>query len=763
MPLIARQRSRLAVLAVLALVGSLLAVSAVPVAADDGKAAHPATYSACVGDATEDAGFTDMEGSYAADAANCLAHYGITQGTTTTTYSPSKPVTRTQMALFLARAAGPAGIDLGTPEDQGLTDLDGTSDEARNAINQVVKEGIMDAPGNEFAGVTHVTREEMAVHLDQFLSHGFVGNAKDIDPGHKYTDIKGHKDLDTILTDLGTVTYSAYGAIQRLYDLGVTEGNTKTTYNPTGLVSRAQMAAFITRTLAHTNARPAGLTVQANTLDIFTDGPVTFKASVRNDNHQPVADAFVDYFYLVDGPNKEALDDDGKCTNDLEGGVGRCEITGSDEATNADGNVTIEISDVDTNYEVWFWTGDLGTAFDADDIDPVSLDITVSPDAHATQVTVTHRGDDNMAKYGEEVTLTIQLVDADGDPVAQADRELTLTTAVEVKHADDVTDSSTVVKTHKTDANGQFSDTFTYDDPNPGSDKKEDRTTLTITLEATAPVGEYEDAKGNDLGDDDDDTTNVDIVVHWDDDDPEPTSLSLSSRTKYVKATDAGSGAATAITATLTDQYGDGIRGKSISFSSSMDPEPEDTDQNMEGIQSPFKAPDIRRTTGSGGVATLRYSRDSKDAATETFSVADYLYKKGECLDTNTDPACDEEDDVTIEPTSDGLTFYWATAPSGDSERGVSGTDVSGTIKVVDADASIVVVTLTSGSPRYIEYDADDAYTVTEDGETKAVTLADFEKGLAKVGGPDDDSLAWNFSGEDTKGVGVATFTLTLN
>ena len=36
MPLIARQRSRLAVLAVLALVGSLLAVSAVPVAAEDG-------------------------------------------------------------------------------------------------------------------------------------------------------------------------------------------------------------------------------------------------------------------------------------------------------------------------------------------------------------------------------------------------------------------------------------------------------------------------------------------------------------------------------------------------------------------------------------------------------------------------------------------------------------------------------------------------------------------------------------------------------
>ena len=46
MPLIARQRSRLAVLAVLALVGSLLAVSAVPVAAEDddrGESTRPLT------------------------------------------------------------------------------------------------------------------------------------------------------------------------------------------------------------------------------------------------------------------------------------------------------------------------------------------------------------------------------------------------------------------------------------------------------------------------------------------------------------------------------------------------------------------------------------------------------------------------------------------------------------------------------------------------------------------------------------------------
>ena len=119
MPLIARQRSRLAVLAVLALVGSLLAVSAVPaVAAEDDTADEEAIYSACVGAATEDAGFTDMGNSFAADAANCLAHYGITSGTGDgSTFSPEKAVTRLQMARFLSRAAGPAGIDT----DDGLS------------------------------------------------------------------------------------------------------------------------------------------------------------------------------------------------------------------------------------------------------------------------------------------------------------------------------------------------------------------------------------------------------------------------------------------------------------------------------------------------------------------------------------------------------------------------------------------------------------------------------------------------------------------
>ena len=176
MPLIARQRSRLAVLTVLALVGSLLTVSAVWVAAKDGKADAEAMYSSCVGSATEDTGFSDMDGSFAEDAANCLAHYEITKGTSEGTFSPKASVSRLQMALFLARAAGPAGITLPVASDQGFTDIDGYTDEIQDAINQVADLGIMTGRSDEmFSPSGLVNRRDMAVHLAAFLDEAVVG------------------------------------------------------------------------------------------------------------------------------------------------------------------------------------------------------------------------------------------------------------------------------------------------------------------------------------------------------------------------------------------------------------------------------------------------------------------------------------------------------------------------------------------------------------------------------------------------------------
>ena len=107
---ISRFRRHVAVLAALALMASMLA--AVPIAADE----HPemdytATFDACVG--VPASGFEDVPANHAnAGDIDCIAYYGITMGTSDTTYSPLMSVTREHMALFLSRLAGRVGIEM---------------------------------------------------------------------------------------------------------------------------------------------------------------------------------------------------------------------------------------------------------------------------------------------------------------------------------------------------------------------------------------------------------------------------------------------------------------------------------------------------------------------------------------------------------------------------------------------------------------------------------------------------------------------------
>ena len=133
-------------------------------------------YSACVGAATEDAGFTDMDGNFAEAAANCMFHYGITAGTGGGMYSPNAGLQRWQMAIFLTKAAGPAGIDTMMVEDQMLGDISDLSEVAQDAINTVASLGIM-APRSDgvFDPSGIVTRSDMAVHLVGFLSEALQG------------------------------------------------------------------------------------------------------------------------------------------------------------------------------------------------------------------------------------------------------------------------------------------------------------------------------------------------------------------------------------------------------------------------------------------------------------------------------------------------------------------------------------------------------------------------------------------------------------
>ena len=303
-----RLRSGWAALAVGALVASLLAVNATTATAVTDTPDERSRVNVCVGEALEDRDFTDVSDNHIFhDAINCLAHYGVTIGSGDgSTYSPDDPVTRWQMMLFLTRALVPTGINLSPARAQNFTDLGNLNDEARDAIDLLVTNGIARAAsGRTFEPHEDVDRAEMAQLLVRLLdAAGSVvtfNNAGEIlldanddgkpnEPDDYFDDAR---DLVPVATDQ---------AISAAYELGITTGADPTPavgtaqpgldffYRPRGSVTRGQMAAFIIRTLGHTMARPKGLSAQFDGDEI--------RVSLRDDDFDPVDDAPIDMFFI---------------------------------------------------------------------------------------------------------------------------------------------------------------------------------------------------------------------------------------------------------------------------------------------------------------------------------------------------------------------------------------------------------------------------------------------------------------------------------
>ena len=670
-----RRRGRWVVPVLLTMVGSLLAVSALPVAGRDGEADNPAIYSACVGAATDSAGFGDMVGSFAEAAADCLAHYGITRGTSAGEFSPNLAVPRWQMALFLVRAAGPAGVVVPPPSDQGFADFDRLGAHTRDAINQLAALGIMQGTtALTFSPDAPVTRLQMAVLLSRFLEAAPTG------PGG--TDIDDVKPDDDIFRDLGGVPFSTYGAIRRLYELGVTSGTSAVTFSPQAPVSRAQMAAFITRMLAHTNARPAGLSVQTVTTEVYENSEVDLSISLRDPGHQPLADEYVDIFTASDPTG--AFDGEGGCTVEVAASRGRsaCLVDGSDESTDPGGNlsIAIDVGEAD-RLRIWIWTGDLGDSFDDDTTDSSTIDITTRKDASAIEVSDDLPPSARKVRFGDSVTFAFQLVDDGGNQVARSGVRFTI--RVE-ESRDDGRRFERTTTTKETGPDGRAHLTFRQTDP---SDEPGDVARLDLDITGS---GNLMISDATTIGMVRDDDRNDDPLLDWTDERAQPTTLELTLAKPYQLASDAGDGAANTVRATLTDQYGGPVVRERIAF----------TSDDPAGLPS-----GVRRSTNSGGVATLNYLRDSADSSTERIT-------------------------ARFEDLIDSVSHHWVMLVSG-SGRG------AGTVLEADTENDVIVV-VGSNEAVIIEYDDNDQFRVGN----AAVRMSAFEEDL-DVG----DTLAYEITG----------------
>lgn len=678
--------ARLRVLLLVALVGSLLAGPAIPVAGQEREPEHTATYSACVGSATDPAGFNDVTWYPAASRAaiDCLAHYDITQGNTAGDFDPTGVVTRWQMALFLVRAAGPAGIDIPRPSDQGFRDIAVLPGYIQDAIDQLAALEITKGTAeSRFSPHNVVTRRQMAHFLARFLDAAPVGPG-----GFDIEDVK--PDDEAYFQDLAGVPRPVHDVIATLFEMGVTAGTSSTRFSPDQPVTRVQMALFITRTLAHTNARPAGLTLQSATRTVTAGQEAPFAISLRDSSHGPVLDQPVDIFFAVS--RKEAFDDEGKCTTKVMADLGEapCVIDVNDETTDPDGNVIYEVfvdAGTDEDQILWAWTGERFDEFDLDTTTYVSVDFgTVKPATHILVKDDLHSAATKVP-YGTAVTFSFQLVNEDKKPVTQGGVKIEIRTGEE-RGEEAVGRPRT--RPYYTDSEGEVE--FSYQVRDPGSHRNGDDTLLTIEVLDSSDLEIIDESAVGVVGDGE--RSRADLP--WSADEKAPSVLVLELPTRYHLAGAGGRGATNRVTATLVDQYGDPVRGKVIHFKSGdMDGLWEDPDDGNLAKET------NREETNVRGEATTRYFRDSDRAGTETIMAF-----------------VEDEPDV---PQAE-KDHYWVTdAPTG---TGLSSYEVK-----VHEKARNTLVIDDGGGPYVVTYDPEDQFNSPDGTETYESFKENLEEG----------------------------------
>ena len=508
-----RRKASWAALATGALVASLLAAGATTATATTDKADEKSNVTACVGQALDDRGFTDVADNHVFhDSINCLAHYGITIGSGDgSTFSPDEPVKRWQMMLFLARALEPAGINLSRSRAQNFTDLGNLDDEARGAIDLLVTNGIATAASSRaFDPDAIVDRTEMALLLVRFLDA--AGDVVDIDSdGAILLDANGdgsQSEPDDYFKDArDEVPAAADKAISAAYELGITTGVNPTPssgsaqpgldfyYEPRGSVTRGQMAAFIIRTLGHTLARPSGLSAQYDGNEI--------RVSLRGDDFEAVEDALIDMFHIETNDVDLAFTSGRECDGvDFVNGAFLCEIDSADLTTDDDGEVSLDVPDPildGTDTTVWVWTGRDGDEVDRR-TDLVRLDVEPSAQARAaTQVKISTPFKGSKARFASTVSLTVQLQDSEGrnvgvgvDGATPAEWELVEELLAETGTVDGITANSSELlsrtpRTVRSDSSGRFRFSISVSDPNRSSTGDSRTRTFKLVPGANAP------------------------------------------------------------------------------------------------------------------------------------------------------------------------------------------------------------------------------------------------------------------------------------
>ncbi|MXY09004.1 MAG: S-layer homology domain-containing protein [Acidimicrobiaceae bacterium] len=670
-----RRRSGMSILAAGALVASLVTVGAGPAAAAETVADHATPVTACVGDATTDWMFSDVSaGSIFQADINCLAYYGVTIGYGDGTFRPGNYVSRFEMVLFMQRSARIAGADpAAVVSDFATTGSDPVN---RADMALLIARLLASATSND-------SRVNVVLESDGTFT---VGGAE---PDDAFTDSRR---TQPIVKD---------SAASALFELGVARGTGGGNFSPEASVTRGQMAAFITRALAHTTARPEGVSVQQ-----YLPGEVT--VSVRDEVFAPVSNAAIDVFSIASPDAHRAFRSDGSCSSLVtdETGSRSCEIDVLDPVTGPDGDFTIGLGPTEEqDVTVWAWTGALGDVIRSGDDRLASVEVTTQG-VEATGAKVTNSLPENAthARFGSTVTVTVQLVGVNGLRAVPPEDGASYTIRKEAFNQ--------------------------IDGPaDPGSSRLTQRSTETVEVDDTGKIEiilEGVDPESNDTGDiaadeilwrytvtPSGDSPQLDepvedVRVVFTDASPVATTIDLATQVKYLRAARSSTRpVSNVVIATVTDQYGQPFRGARVALESITHPAP------LFMYSGPV-------ATGSSGTARIGYQHSGTQGTRETLS-------------------------ASVAGVTDTVDFLWAVDPPAGSEVTTGG----GTYEVLAADPqrNEVVVDLTAGfgTATVVAYDGNDRFRL--DGTIVSLSL--FESVLANELDDDTSILLLGWSSRD--------------
>jgi len=566
---------------------------------------------ACPGSSAAAAGFTDTTST----DVDCIKMFGITQGKTATTYDPSGTISRQDMARYIHRMFVPTGLAAaGLTAVPAFTDIAHVAADGAAAITALASHGItLGTSTTTYSPDDNVTRAQMAAFLNRFASlvkdHANTALTTNVASGHyNYTDIT-------------STTFEEMESIIRLYNLGVMGTCTVTalgtgcdsTYRPTDNITRAEMASMLTNLLNHTNARPAGVSIQSTTANL-TVGAVDTLISVRNADFSVKANALVDEFTQLHNdaagvaavaPFHSVL---GTCTAGVSKSQGGtlCVIDSTDPSTNAYGNVagTSQTTAAYKTANWWVHTGSSGGQYvDGTTSDTMKLSVAfgaASALANAVTATVTSSATYALATdksgldaitdangintiAGGSHTFTVTAKTATATSTAKSGYSLKITTAT-ADHLGNVTQSLAYYP--MTSGVGSAVASWTTTCP---ADDSALNTNYVVAIQHKIEMGALLDADGLPTGVtvsplDDDSTLNWDqttfgtgvsgavdgyVGLTCDDETRVHTyggthveTLAVSSN-NYATTT---AGSLATITSTAYDQYGDGIAGVASRF-----------------------------------------------------------------------------------------------------------------------------------------------------------------------------------------------------